>query len=472
MTGGKAVAVALCLAGAVACGGSAPLATAPKGPGVAPRPRPNIILIVTDDMNARDLASMPQVTARLGGQGTTFTHAYVTASVCAPSRASILTGQYPHNHGGLTNDTALDVFSRPGGADGSTLATWFHAAGYRTVLLGKYLNQYSRIAGYVPPGWDEWNVPVPENAYFTYSLITKDASIPFGGREEHYEADVLARRATDFISRAGEQPFFMYVAPVAPHLPAQPAPRHAQLFRDAQVDTSTCAFSAADLLGKPAYVRRRQNAPLTDKEIALINRIHQHRLASLQAVDEMVASILRALADARALDRTVIAFTSDNGWEQGQHRFTQGKNLPYEESVLVPLVIAGPNVEHQAVQAVVGTVDLAPTFLDLAGLGTTSPLDGRSLAPLLGGRTPSDWPSAVLVESHDQISGEAGPFFEIRTDRWMYTEYQESGERELYDMQTDPEQCSNVYVEAPPALAEQLSRRLQQLSACRGTSCN
>jgi arylsulfatase A-like enzyme len=448
------------------------LATGPKGPSVAPRPRPNIILIVTDDMNARDLPSMPQVTARLGGQGTTFHHAYVTASVCAPSRASILTGQYPHNHGGLTNDTALDAFSRSGGADGSTLATWFHAAGYRTVLLGKYLNQYSRMAGYVPPGWDEWNVPVPEHAYFTYSLITKDAAIPFGAGEQDYESDVLARRATDFISRAGEQPFFMYVAPVAPHLPAQPAPRHAQLFRDAQVDTSTCAFSAADLVRKPDYVRQRQGRPLTDKEMALINRIHQNRLASLQAVDDMVGSILRALADARALDRTVIAFTSDNGWEQGQHRFTQGKNLPYEESILVPLVIAGPNVEHQAVEAVVGTVDLAPTFLDLAGLSTISPLDGRSLAPLLGGRTPSDWRPAVLVESHDQIRGEAGPFFEIRTDRWMYTEYQETGERELYDMPADPDQCSNVYAETPPALADQLSRRLQQLSACRGTSCN
>src|SRR5258708_11159622 len=110
-------------------------------------------------------------------------------------------------------------------------------------------------------------------------------------------------------------------------------------------------------------------------------------------------------------------------------------------------------------------------LLDLVDL-VSGPLDGRSLARLLTGRTVSDWRSAVLVESHDQISGEAGPFFEIRTDRWMYTEYRESGERELYDMQTDPEQCSNVYVEAPPAPAEQLSRRLQQLSACRGTSCD
>jgi len=306
------IVVPLCLVGAVACGKSAPLPLAPAAPSAAARPKPNVILIITDDMNARDLPSMPQVTSLLGGQGTTFSHAYVTASVCAPSRASILTGQYPHNHGGLTNDTALSVLSRPGGADGSTLATWFHAAGYRTVLLGKYLNQYSRMAGYVPPGWDEWNVPVPENTYFTYSLVTRDGSIPFGASEQDYEADVLARRAVEFISRAADQPFFMYVAPVAPHLPAEPAPRHSQLFRDAQVDTSTCAFSAADLRQKPDYVRQRL-APLTDVDIALINRIHQRRLRSLQAVDEMAAGILRALAGANALDRTVIAFTSDNG---------------------------------------------------------------------------------------------------------------------------------------------------------------
>lgn len=444
------------------------MATAPSA---ASRPKPNIILIVTDDMTARDLAAMPQVTSLLGGQGTTFKHAYVTASVCAPSRASILTGQYPHNHGGLTNDSALGVLSRPGGAEQSTLATWFQGAGYRTVLLGKYLNHYSSMAGHVPPGWDEWNVPVPENTYFTYSLITRDGPIAFGSREQDYEADVLARRAEDFIARAGEQPFFMYMAPVAPHLPAQPAPRHSQLFRDARVDTSTCAFTASDLVQKPDYVRQGRPTSLTDADFALINRIHQRRLRSLQAVDEMVAAIFRALARANALDRTVIAFTSDNGWEQGQHRFTEGKNLPYEESILVPLVMAGPNIKHQAVQAVVGTVDLAPTFLDLAGLSTASPLDGRSLVPLLAGRTPSDWRKAVLVESHDRIRGEAGPFFEIRTDLWMYTEYQESGERELYAMPTDPYQCSNVSSLAPPSLLEQLSRQLQQLSACRGRGC-
>jgi N-acetylglucosamine-6-sulfatase len=464
------IVVPLCLAGAVACGKSAPSALAPAAPSAAARPKPNVILIVTDDMNARDLPSMPQVTSLLGGRGTTFSHAYVTASVCAPSRASILTGQYPHNHGGLTNDIALSALSQPGGPEGSTLATWFHAAGYRTVLLGKYLNHYSRMAGYVPPGWDEWNVPVPENTYFTYSLVTKDGSIPFGAREQDYEADVLARRAVDFISRAAEEPFFMYIAPVAPHLPAQPAPRHSQLFRDAQVDTSTCAFSAADLLNKPDYVRQRRT-PLTDAEIALINHIHRRRLGSLQAVDDMAAAILRALAGANVLDRTVIAFTSDNGWEQGQHRFMEGKNLPYEESILVPLVIAGPGIAHQAVEAVVGTIDLAPTFLEMAGLGTSAPLDGRSLVPLLGGATPSDWRSAVLVQSHDQIRGEAGPFFEIRTDRWMYTEYQD-GERELYDMQTDPDQCSNAAAQAPPALLDQLARQLQRLSACRGSSCS
>jgi len=432
---------------------------------------PNIILVITDDMTAEDLAAMPQVRSLLGDRGTTFTHAYVTASVCAPSRGSILTGQYPHNHGGLTNDIALGAFSSPGGADVSTLATWFHAGGYRTSLIGKYLNRYADRAGYVPPGWDEWNVAVPENTYVGFSLITKDASLQFGTAEQDYETDVLARRAVDFVSRPGTQPFFMYVAPVAPHLPAIPAPRHALLFPHVQVDTSTCAFNEADLSRKPAYVHRLHGAPLTDKEIALINRIHQHRLRSLQAVDDMVATIVGALVSTHLLDRTLIAFTSDNGWEKGQHRFTEGKNLPYEESILVPLVIAGPFVEHQTVEALVSTVDLAPTFLELAGLSTISPLDGRSLARLLTGRTVSDWRSAVLVESHDQISGEAGPFFEIRTDRWMYTEYRDSGESELYDMVTDPDQCSNAQPFASPALTDDLARQLKTLSTCRGDRC-
>ena len=137
----------------------------------------------------------------------------------------------------------------------------------------------------------------------------------------------------------------------------------------------------------------------------------------------------------------------------------------------MPLVIAGPGIVHQAVEAVVGTIDLAPTLLEMAGLGTSALLDGRSLVPLLGGGTPSDWRSAVLVQSHDQIRGEAGPFFEIRTDHWMYTEYQD-GERELYDMLMDPYQCSNASAQAPPALLDQLRRQLQGLSACRGSSCS
>ena len=224
-------------AGWTGCGSSSPLA-APEAAGEPKaRIRPNIVFLLTDDLDVRTADLMPRLPVLIGQHGLTFTRAYVTQSLCAPSRASILTGQYPHNHRVLDNtgpDGGFAAFRR--GPEASTIATWLRAGGYRTALVGKYINGYPTSArpDYIPPGWSEWTAQesdLTQDRYVNYFLNENGNVIPYGNKEVEYETDVLSNKAVSFIDRAVEAktPFFLYVATDAPHLHAIPAPRHATL---------------------------------------------------------------------------------------------------------------------------------------------------------------------------------------------------------------------------------------------------
>src|SRR6202035_5260229 len=202
--------------------------------------RPNILLILTDDLDLQlhSLDYMPRVKALLADQGTTFSHFFVPLSLCCPSRASLLLGQYPHNHQIYTDyppDGGFQKF-RDMGYEPVTVAAALQAAGYRTAMAGKYLNGYPDAADptYVPPGWNEWHVPANDNAYseFNYELNEQGVLAMFGSATTDYLTDVLRARSNRFLrdSQARSQPFFLYAAPSAPHKPAVPAPRHQSLF--------------------------------------------------------------------------------------------------------------------------------------------------------------------------------------------------------------------------------------------------
>jgi len=222
---------------------------------------------------------------------------------------------------------------------------------------------------------------------------------------------------------------------------------------------------------KPAWVREMN--PLSPREIERLDQLYRDRLRTLLAVDEMVQHVVGTLEQAGVLDNTYIFFTSDNGFQMGEHRFPHGKDSPYEESILVPLVVRGPGVPAGRVLThLVSNVDLAPTFAEMARASASADVDGQSLLPLLGSSPPAaeSWRRDVLVEHFARQRSGIPAFEELRTPTIAYIEY-DDGNNELYDMRTDPYQLDNGFGHASAATIEALSGRLAVLKKCRAASC-
>jgi arylsulfatase A-like enzyme len=456
-----------------ACGGRSP-ASADRAIEALPARRPNIVFILTDDLDFRTTAMMPRLPALLGQHGRTFDRAYVTQALCAPSRASILTGQFPHNHRVLDNkgpDGGFGAFRR--GSEASTIATWLKAAGYRTALVGKYINGYPTAArpDYIPPGWDEWRAQLSDmtaDRYINYLLNENGTVIPYGVKDEEYETDVLTSRAVTFIERSVQdhKPFFLYLAPDAPHLPAIPAPRHATMFAGTEAPRVP-SFNEVDVSDKPAFVRNK--SLLTPTEIRRLDRTETSRLRTMLAVEDMLADVLTVLAANKILDDTYVFFTSDNGLMLGEHRLVTTKDVAYEEAIRVPLMVMGPGIAaatHDEDHFVLN-VDIAPTLAELAGAPIPDSVDGRSLVRLLRGETVTEWRREAVSESFSYMGGLSAV---LRTPEFAYAEI-ESNERELYDMRTDPYQLASLHLRADPALMATLSARLAQITTCRRATC-
>ncbi len=440
--------------------------------------QPNIILILTDDMRVADLAFMPAVQSLLVEHGATFTNFAASSPGCAPARASILRGQYPHNHGilrGQGDIGGVDLFQSLGN-ETSTVATWLQDAGYRTALIGKYLNGYgsSDALTYIPPGWSEW-AGVTTEGYSRFEINENGTPVRYKSKEkEEHSTDILAALANAFIGEtaATGQPFFIHLSPRAPHGPAEPAIRHLEAFPDATLPR-TEALNEADVSDKPTWVQLLPE--LNEAQIAALDGYYRARLQTLLAVDEMVAGIVAELERSGILESTYIVFTSDNGYSLGEHRVAQEKGSPYEEAIMVPLVMRGPGIAPGAtIAALTSQVDLAPTFASWAGAAIPDFVDGRPLGPVLSGEAvPADWRQAVLVEQFANNPGRSDkqPAFEaLRTERLTFVDYG-SGEEEFYDLVADPLQLQNLAATADPALLDALSERATMMKTCAGNTC-
>ncbi len=476
---------------AILAGRSAKSATGATASSGSAEQRPNIIVMVLDDLDVNVVAQMPEFQDLLANQAITFTNFFVTTPLCAPSRASLLRGQYVHNHGMLSNtgdEGGFKVFHDLGREE-STVATWLQDAGYRTALVGKYLNGFPKNVGpeYVPPGWDEWfGLASRKSSYFRYTLNENGTIVDYGADPAGYATDVLAAKAVGFIERAAGDttPFFLYLAPFAPHAPASHALRHADRFADVEFPRPP-SHNETDVSDKPAWLR---DVPLlTTEQVGQVDENQRKRLRSLLPVLEMFTGLVESLQAHDALD-TYILITSDNGWFAGEHRLGVGKQAVYEESIRVPLMVWGPGLPAgQRVEELALNIDLAPTIAELAGVTPPDFVDGRSLAPLLWGDPPPVSRQAVLIElfaaaverepqPSDEIlsPGEAAkdvpPYRALRTADAVYVEY-ETGDRELYDVRHDPYQLGNLAEEADPALIEVFSTRLAEIATCAGDSC-
>jgi N-acetylglucosamine-6-sulfatase len=428
--------------------------------------KPNIVFILADDMRNDDLRFMPKTRSVLGDKGMSFSNAFVSNALCCPTRATIMRGQYSHNTGVWSNKGSsggLQAY-RKGGNEKDNVATRLDAAGYRTGLFGKYLNEYSGTRG-KPPGWDRWFAHTDGSRYYNYKVNDDGRIIHFGSTSRDYETDVIAAHAKAFIGASAKAgvPFFAYVAPRAAHSPATPASRDKHAY-DGLKARRLPSFNEKNIADKPPWIRKLPR--LSDAKMAKIDNRAEKRAETLQALDDLVAGIVRRLNDRRVLSNTYIFFTSDNGWHEGEHRIPKEKWRPYEEDIHMPLLVRGPGVaaRHKAHKLVLDT-DYLPTFTDLADVHTPNYVDGRSLQPVLEGNSTA-WRSAILLEAAASYS----PAYRgIRTsDGRKYVEYA-SGKKELYHLDRDPYELRDSFDSSnPPAT---LITRLKKLKSCAAASC-
>ena len=403
---------------------------------------PSILLIVTDDQRWDTLWSMPEVQRSLVERGVTFSESFTTSSLCCPSRASILTGQYPHTTGVYRQ--ALPYGGFKSFDDTTTIATVLHEHGYRTGFFGKYLDSYQSdaLGGYVPPGWDRW-VAFVHSEYLDYGLTMDGTVRRYGVEPEDYATDVLSAETEDFI-RGSDGPVFAIYAPPAPHDPAIPATEDERAFSDLP-PWRPPSFNETDVSDKPAHVRAM--TPLGPDRTAHLDALRIDQYRTLQAVDRDVGRLLHALDDTGRLDNALVIFTSDNGLLWGEHRWVR-KEVPYEEAIRVPLVIRADRIASAVGRTdghLVANIDLAPTIAAVAGLPLPD-ADGRSLLPLIEGQ-PEGWRHALLIE-HLRGTNPIPTYCAIRTSRYLFVSYI-TGERELYDLANDPFELANIAGAAP-----------------------
>jgi arylsulfatase A-like enzyme len=480
-------AVAALTGTAVLAGCSSAAHSTTAGPPVAPAhpdPRPNIVFVLTDDVSTNLMQYMPHVAA-MEQEGTSFSNHYVVDSLCCPSRAAIFTGQYPHDDGVFTNggaDGGYSAYTRDGDA-AKSFAISLQRAGYRTALMGKYLNEYLPQIDPPAPGWDVWDVSGYAYPEYNYSLNENGTVQHYGHAPADYLTDVLSQKATSFIDSSAAQgkPFALEVATFAAHHPFTPGPQDEDSF-----PTVTAPRSPAFGVKPTAPANWLEKVPpLAPRDVRHIDDAFRLRVEAMQAVDRTIGQLQRVLVAKGLAQNTYFVFTSDNGFHMGEYGLRPGKQTAFDTDIKVPLIVTGPNVPPAAtVSAFTSSIDFAPTFEQIAGITPAADTDGVSMLPLWQGQPPPpDWQQGILVEHHgpdflpgdpDRQTARAGnpPSYEaVRTADALYVEYYD-GDREYYDLAKDPYELHNLAAVAPPSTLAPLRDMLHALENCHGsTSC-
>jgi len=473
--------------GGVSSGGSAGNESGGNGGngGSAGQTRPNVIFVLTDDLAMNLVQYMPNV-LKMKKNGVTFSNYFVTDSLCCPSRTSMFTGKYPHNSGVFTNggnDGGYATYVSQGN-DPQTFAVALKAAGYRTAMMGKFLNGYDQQADNAALGWTQWDVT--DNGYpeYGYTLNEDGVHDPHAHTPADYLTDVLSGLGQAFVSKKSPEPFLLEVASFAPHAPYTPAPRHSTLFPNLTAP-ETAAFNYRPTASDPAWLK--DIPALTPQQITGpggLDEVFRKRAQAVQAVDEMIGA-LEAKLKATGHDKdTYLFFTSDNGYHIGERSMLPGKQTAFDTDIHVPLIVTGPGVPAGVVvDQMAQNIDLCPTFSEIAETPPPATVNGHSLLQLLHGQTVGTWRNAVLVEHHGPTAASAGPDNEpmsaaaptkitpptydaLRTATALYVEYA-TGETEYHDRAADPFELQNTAASLSAAEVAKLHDAIAAIKTCK-----
>ncbi|WP_163933693.1 sulfatase [Paraferrimonas sp. SM1919] len=439
--------------------------------------RPNIIFILTDDQRYDELGvvnpilNTPHLDA-MAHDGVRFENAFVTTSLCSPSRATILTGQYTHNHGVVDNNKAGNIDKL------SFFPEYLQQGGYQTAFIGKW-----HMGGHgddPQPGFDYWLSFKGQGNYTPVDVYGNPSLFNINGehvQQKGYITDELTDYSIQWLesTKSQQKPFMLYLSHKAVHSIFTPAERHKDLYQDVTIPVPvTQPDSAENRKGKPMWVINQRNSYhgvdypyhgimeelMTGFNVQEFKRRYHQAIA---AVDDSVGKIRQWLVKNQLSDNTYIIFMGDNGFMFGEHGLIDKRNA-YEESIRVPMLIVGPTIKKNSVMGeIVANLDIAPTILDIAGLASPQQFEGQSYLPIASGETVQDWRTELLYEYYWEFNYPHTPTtFALRGQRYKLIQYHGVWDtEELYDIQNDPlEQHNLIDDESLTAIKVEMRRKL------------
>lgn len=460
--------------------------------------RPNILFIMSDDHAYQAISAYgsnrnktPHID-RLAKEGMRFDRAFVTNSICGPSRATILTGKYNHLNGFTTNEKTFNGKQQ-------TVSKLLQQAGYTTAMIGKW----HLVSD--PTGFDHWQILQGQGPYYNPAMKTPNGVVKHIG----YTTEIITDLTLDWLSnkRDKDKPFLLMCQHKAPHRNWEPGPKYLNRYKDVKLPepdtlfddykgrTSAAAeqemsiakhLSRNDLKLDPpkgltpeqtaefvkAYAEENkafEEAKLTgdDRTRWMYQRYAKDYLRCVDAVDDNVGRVLDYLDQSGLAKNTIVIYTADQGWYLGEHGWYD-KRWMYEESFRTPLLIRWPeHIKPGSVSTdMVMNLDFAQTFLEIAKANIPADMQGQSLVPVLEGKTPADWRKSVYYHYYEfPQPHHVQPHYGIRTERYKLIHFYKKDEWELFDLQIDPQELKSIYAEA--SSAELVARLKKELTALR-----
>ena len=468
--------------------------------------QPNFVFILTDDQNLKQFNRryMRRTRKLIADPGTEFTNFHVATPLCCPSRAAMLTGQYGHNNGVLSNVPGYPLLSEPE----NILPAWLQRVGYQTAAVGKWLNGYEKTVDKhkeEPSGWDKWHGLIGAHGYYDFKVSNNGHKDVFEDGKT-YLTDWIGQTSIDLIDKLSgdDAPYYLQINELAPHVEnfqaesggrcggqAVPAPEDMRRFKGVGLPNSP-SVNEANVSDKPTFVSGKSR--LTEGQLHALAIRYECRLEALRSLDRSIGKIMDAVDASGEADDTIVIFASDNGTFHGEHRLPGGKGLAYEEAAHMPLAMLVPekyrggNPVVSQVEQPTSNIDLVPTIVELAGAPACVSddecrvMDGRSLTGLLAGDD-SEWPKQrpllqeldLNVEGLDVGRGISCKFDGVRDGKWLYIEHTEIPAPglgacvekrvvELYDRASDPYELDNLAAGAERHGDREQARRLQRLT--------